>query len=544
MKKKLSITAVALIALLAFTPAAEPYFEIAKNLDIFTTMFREVNTFYVDEVDPQSLTQSGIEGMLESLDPYTTYIPEEEKEAFNIQTTGQYAGIGALISTLNNKNIVTHPYEGFPAYRAGIKVGDEITSVDGKSVRGKTTRETSTLLKGLPQSEVTVSIDRQGKEFSFKVSREQIKINNVTYRGMLENGIGYIRMEEFTPGASAEIESAVHWLKQQGAKSLILDLRDNPGGLLYEAVNIVNLFVPKGKEVVSTKGKVADWNKSYATLNQPIDLQTPLIVLVDGGSASASEIVAGSLQDYDRAVLIGQKTYGKGLVQTTRQLSYGAQVKITTARYYIPSGRCIQARDYSHRERDGSVKRIPDSLKHPFKTARGRTVFDGGGLDPDVPVSQEPYGSALIQLAQSGLIFEYASKYCFEHPQPASFTTFSISDADYQAFDRWLKTKKFVYSTELEKQVDGLIEKAKENSYQSDLQPALLAMKGKIAENHAGFMTRFRDEIQPLLEEQIGFHYALHRGRVEASFDHDKTLLEAKRILADAKAYENLLQPR
>lgn len=544
MKKKLSITAVALIALLAFTPAAEPYFEIAKNLDIFTTMFREVNTFYVDEVDPQSLTQSGIEGMLESLDPYTTYIPEEEKEAFNIQTTGQYAGIGALISTLNNKNIVTHPYEGFPAYRAGIKVGDEITSVDGKSVRGKTTRETSTLLKGLPQSEVTVSIDRQGKEFSFKVSREQIKINNVTYRGMLENGIGYIRMEEFTPGASAEIESAVHWLKQQGAKSLILDLRDNPGGLLYEAVNIVNLFVPKGKEVVSTKGKVADWNKSYATLNQPIDLQTPLIVLVDGGSASASEIVAGSLQDYDRAVLIGQKTYGKGLVQTTRQLSYGAQVKITTARYYIPSGRCIQARDYSHRERDGSVKRIPDSLKHPFKTARGRTVFDGGGLDPDVPVSQEPYGSALIQLAQSGLIFEYASKYCFEHPQPASFTTFSISDADYQAFDRWLKTKKFVYSTELEKQVDGLIEKAKENSYQSDLQPALLAMKGKIAENHAGFMTRFRDEIQPLLEEQIGFHYTLHRGRVEASFDHDKTLLEAKRILADAKAYENLLQPR
>lgn len=544
MKKKLSITAVVLIALLAFTPAAEPYFEIAKNLDIFTTMFREVNTFYVDEVNPQSLTQSGIEGMLESLDPYTTYIPEEEKEAFNIQTTGQYAGIGALISTLNNKNIVTHPYEGFPAYRAGIKVGDEITSVDGKSVRGKTTRETSTLLKGLPQSEVTVSIDRQGKEFSFKVSREQIKINNVTYRGMLENGIGYIRMEEFTPGASAEIESAVHWLKQQGAKSLILDLRDNPGGLLYEAVNIVNLFVPKGKEVVSTKGKVADWNKSYATLNQPIDLQTPLIVLVDGGSASASEIVAGSLQDYDRAVLIGQKTYGKGLVQTTRQLSYGAQVKITTARYYIPSGRCIQARDYSHRERDGSVKRIPDSLKHPFKTARGRTVFDGGGLDPDVPVSQEPYGSALIQLAQSGLIFEYASKYCFEHPQPASFTTFSISDADYQAFDRWLKTKKFVYSTELEKQVDGLIEKAKENSYQSDLQPALLAMKGKIAENHAGFMTRFRDEIQPLLEEQIGFHYALHRGRVEASFDHDKTLLEAKRILADAKAYENLLQPR
>lgn len=544
MKKKLSLAVVALIALLAFAPAAEPYFEIARNLDIFTTMFREVNAFYVDEVDPQALTESGIEGMLESLDPYTTYIPEEEKEAFNIQTTGQYAGIGALISTLNNRNIVTLPYEGFPAFRAGIKVGDEIVTVDGKSVRGKTTRETSALLKGSPQSEVSVTVERQGKEFSFRVSREQIKINNVTYRGMLENGIGYIRLGEFTPGASTEIESAVTWLKQQGAKSLILDLRDNPGGLLYEAVNIVNLFVPKGKEVVATKGKVADWNKSYATLNQPIDLQTPIVVLVDGGSASASEIVAGALQDYDRAVLIGQKTFGKGLVQTTRQLSYGAQVKITTARYYIPSGRCIQARDYSHREQDGSVKRIPDSLKHPFKTSRGRTVLDGGGLDPDVAVSREPYGSALIQLAQSGLIFEYASKYCFEHPQPDSFLKFALTDADYQAFNQWLKTKKFVYSTELEKQVDGLIAMSKEDRYQSDLQPTLLSMKGKIADNHAGFMTRFRDEIQPLLEEQIGFHYALHRGQTETSFDHDKTLLEAKRILADSKAFESLLQPR
>lgn len=543
MKRKLSIAAALSVLLVAFAPGAEPYFEIAKNLDIFTNMFREVNAFYVDEVNPQALAESGIEGMLESLDPYTDYIPEEDKEAFRIQTTGQYVGIGALISTLNNKNVVTHPYENFSAHKAGMKVGDEIIAVDGKDVRGKTTRETSNLLKGNPQSEVSVTVDRQGKELTFKLNREQIKINNVTYHGMVSDGLGYIRLEEFTPGASKEIESAVLSLKKQGAARLILDLRDNPGGLLYEAINIVNLFIPKGKEVVSTRGKVADWNKSYSTLNQPIDPQIPLVVLVDGGSASASEIVAGALQDYDRAVLVGERTYGKGLVQTTRQLSYGAQVKITTAHYYIPSGRCIQSRDFSHREKDGSVRKIADSLKHAFKTASGRTVLDGGGLDPDVLVHIEPYGSAPIQLAQSGLIFEYANKFCFENPAPVSFVNFSLSDAQYKAFEDWIKARKFVYSTDLEKQVDGLLADARTSRYAAELQAPLLAVKGKVADNHAGYMKRFRDEIQPLLEEEIGFHYALHRGRVEASFDHDVALLEGKKILNDDNAYRKLLQP-
>jgi carboxyl-terminal processing protease len=542
MKRKISLAAASTLLLLAFTPAAEPYFEIAKNLDIFTTMFREVNALYVDEVNPQSLTQSGIQGMLESLDPYTDFISEDDKEAFSIQTTGQYAGIGALITTLNNRNIVTHPYENFPAHRAGIKVGDEIIAIDGKNVRGKTTRETSVLLKGNPKSDVSVTIDRQGKELSFKLSREQIKINNVTYRGLLGGGIGYVRLEEFTPGASNEMETAVVWLKQQGATSLILDLRGNSGGLLYEAVNIVNLFIPKGKEVVATKGKVREWNKRYATLNSPVDLQSPVVVLVDGGSASAAEIVAGALQDYDRAVLVGQRTYGKGLVQTTRQVSYGAQVKITVARYYTPSGRCIQALDYSHRDRDGSVKKIADSLKHPFKTAGGRTVYDGGGLDPDVALNREPYGPALLQLSQSGLIFEYAITYCAEHPEPESFMNFSLPDAEYNAFDAWLKSKNFVYSTDLEKHIDGLLTQANESRLQSELQGPLQMMKGKITEYHAGYMTRFRDEILPILEEEIGFHYALHRGRVEASFDHDPTLQEARRILADNLAYRKLLQ--
>lgn len=544
MKRKISLALVSVLVLLAFTPASEPYFEIAKNLDIFTNTFREVNAFYVDEVDPKSLAENGIEAMLESLDPYTDYIPEEDKEAFSILTTGQYAGIGALFSTLNNKNVVTHPYENFPAHRAGMKVGDELIAIDGKNVRGKPTRETSLLLKGNPRSEVTVTVDRQGKEFTFRMSREQIKINNVTYRGMLEKDMGYIRLEEFTPGAAREVEAAFQYLKQQGATRVILDLRDNPGGLLYEAVNIVNLFIPKGKEVVSTRGKVSEWTKSYATLNPPVDLVTPLAILVDEGSASASEIVAGALQDYDRAVLVGQRTYGKGLVQTPRQLPYGAQVKITTARYYIPSGRCIQARDYTHRAQDGSVSKIADSLKHPFKTANGRTVFDGGGLDPDHVVSREPYGSALIQLAQSGLIFEYASKYCFEHPEPMSFVNFKLSDTDYGDFDTWLKMRKFVFATSLEKQVDELTEKAKDQRVLADVQPTLQSMKNKIADNHAGYLNRFRDEIQPMLEEEIGFHYALHRGRTEVSFDHDPALLDARRILADDAAYRKLLSPR
>ncbi len=543
MKKKASLVVVVSLALLAFTPAAEPYFEIAKNLEIFTTLFREVNSYYVDEVNPTSLVQTGLEGMVETLDPYTEFIPEEELEAFSIQTTGQYAGIGALISTINAKNLVTHPYEGFPAQRAGMKVGDEIVSVDGKNVRGKSTREISTLLKGSPSSDVAVVVDRQGTEFSFRLKREQIKINNVTYRGILDNHIGYIKLEEFTPGAAREVENSILTLRQQGATQFILDLRDNPGGLLYEAVNIVNLFVSKGKEVVATKGKVNEWNKSYQTLNQPVDLQSPLIVLIDGGSASASEIVAGALQDYDRAVLIGQKTFGKGLVQTTRQLPYKAQVKITTAKYYIPSGRCIQAIDFSHRAKDGTLKKFADSLKHEFKTSSGRTVYDGAGLDPDLVVNREPYGSALIQLAQSGLLFEYASRYCYRHPELSSFVNFKLSDSEYKEFENWLRERKFVYSTELEKQVGELTEKARGSRQFGELQLSLESIQGKITAQHAGYMTRFRDEIQPLLEEEIGFHAALHRGRVESYLDHDKELLEAKRLFADPTAYGKLLQP-
>jgi len=545
MKRKISVcvACLALVGIFAFSGPGEKYFDIAKSLDIFATLFKEVNAYYVDEVEPRKLIQTSIEGMLESLDPYTDYIPEEDMEAFSIQTTGQYAGIGALIGVVNKKSVVTHPYEGFPANRAGLKVGDEIISVDGKNVRGRPTHEISALLKGNPNSKLDISVERMGKVLSFNIERERIKITNVVYQGMIEPGIGYIKLDDFTPGASKEIEEAMSSLKQKGASKFILDLRDNPGGLLYEAVNIVNLVIPKGKEVVSTREKVTEWNKSYTTLNNPVDVTTPLVVLTSSGSASASEIVAGALQDYDRAVLIGQKTFGKGLVQTTRPLAYNAQLKVTTAKYYIPSGRCIQALDYAHRKNDGTVERFADSLKTAFKTKSGRVVYDGGGLDPDLEVKTESIGSAVIELVRSGYVFDYATKYCNEHPAPVSMMNFHLSESDYRAFEGWIKQQHFTYSTDLEKRTKDLVSAAKTERYYDELQSTLSALQQKIDQNHTGYLERFASEIRQILEEEIAFHYGLNKGKSEASISRDKEIAEAKRILSDASAFQKLLLP-
>ncbi len=545
MKRKINISLaiVAILGFFAFTGPGEKYFDIAKSLDIFATLFKEVNAYYVDEVEPKKLIQTSIQGMLESLDPYTDYIPEEDMDAFSIQTTGQYAGIGALIGVINKKTVITHPYENFPAYRAGLKVGDEIISVDGKNVKGNPTQEISTLLKGNPNSKLEIVVDRMGKELSFTIQREKIKITNVVYQGVIDPGIGYIKLDDFTPGATKEIEEAMNKLKQKGATKFIIDLRDNPGGLLYEAVNIVNLFIPKGKEVVATRGKVQEWNKSYTTLNNPVDILTPLAILTSNGSASASEIVAGALQDYDRAVLIGQKTFGKGLVQTTRPLAYNAQLKVTTAKYYIPSGRCIQALDYAHRKNDGTVEKFADSLKSAFKTKSGRTVYDGGGLDPDVLVKTEPLGSAVIELVRSGLIFDFATKYCNEHPPITNFQGFHLSDMDYQQFENWIKQQHFTYSTDLERHTKNLVTAAKNERYYDELQNSLTALQAKIEQNHSAYLERFRTEIQQILDEEIAFHYGLNKGKSEVSLTRDKEIVEAKRILSDAGTYQKLLMP-
>ncbi|HRJ31563.1 MAG TPA: S41 family peptidase [Cyclobacteriaceae bacterium] len=528
---------------LAFKKPAENYFEIAKSLDIFATLFKEVNTYYVDEVDPQKLIRHGIDSMLESLDPYTDFIPENELENFRIATTGQYAGIGALIGVINKKIIVTHPYKNFPAHKSGIKVGDELIAVNGISVQGKTTAETSALLKGPAKTEVEVKIRRHGQknDLVFKIKREKISITNLAYSGLIGSDIGYIKLDDFTPGASKEVADAVSKLRQLGAKKIILDLRDNPGGLLHEAINIVNLFIPKGKEVVSTKGKVAEWNKTYTTLNNPVDTEIPLIVMINEGSASASEIVAGALQDYDRAVLIGGRTFGKGLVQTTRQLSYNSQLKVTTAKYYIPSGRCIQKLDYTHRKQDGSVNAFADSLKTAFQTKNGRTVYDGGGLDPDILLEQRYLGEVTSTLYTSGLIFEYATKFCNENPIQPDLKSFKLSDKEFEKFITWTRDQKFTYSTSLEYETKKLVEAARRERYFSDLESELKSLSSKIESNKAEDLHRFKDEISELLSRQIAFHYALNEGQYIVSLAYDTAIGEAIKSFDDLSGYRKIL---
>lgn len=528
---------------LAFRKPAEKYFDIAKSLDIFATLFKEVNTYYVDEVEPQKLIRVGINGMLESLDPYTDYIPEDEMEAFRITTTGQYGGIGALIGIVNEKTVVTHPYKNFPAYKAGLHVGDELVAIDGKLLKSKSTTDVSTLLKGQPKTEVEIRVRRYGQkeELTFKIRRDKISVSNLAYFGMAQPGIGYIKLDDFTPGASREMADAVAKLKDQGAQSLIIDLRDNPGGLLHEAVNIVGHFIPKGREVVSTKGKVEEWNKSYTTLNNPIDTEIPIVVLTSESSASASEIVAGALQDYDRAVLIGKKTFGKGLVQTTRPLSYNSQLKVTTAKYYTPSGRCIQAMDYTHRKEDGTVVRVADSLKSEFKTKNGRKVYDGGGLDPDIDVDEDNLATVTVALINSGLVFEYASLYCGENPTRPDLKTFAINDKEYDKFVAWIKAQKFAYSTALERDTKILIESARREKYYGELESQLSSLQSKVESNKATDMVRFKKEIMAALQAQIAFHYDLEEGHAQVALKDDRTVREACRVLAAVSEYGNIL---
>lgn len=542
-KKYVWVVVIAIAAGFAFKKPAENYFDIAKSLDIYATLFKEVNAYYVDEIEPRKLVQESINGMLNTLDPYTTYIPEDQVESFRISTTGQYGGVGAIIGIVNGKRVIIQPYKNFPAERGGVKVGDEIISIDGKDVRGKSTSDISSLLKGQPKTEVSMKLQRPGvkEPLSVTLRREKINIPNVSFFGMLDGGIGYILLEDFTPGAGREVAVAMNALKAKGANKLILDLRGNPGGLLMEAVNVVSLFIPKGKEVVSTKGKVEEWNKSYKTLNQPLDLHIPLVVLVDEESASASEIVAGALQDYDRAVLIGQKTFGKGLVQTTRPLAYHSQLKITTAKYHIPSGRCIQALDYTHRKEDGTAGSIPDSLKHEFKTANGRRVMEGGGLDPDIAIPATYSGAVTNALVEQGLIFEFAAAYCNQHAATANVAAFKLTEEDYQSFVSYIKKSQFSYTTPLEKEVDELIGVSRQEKHDAELQNQLKMLKQKVASEKEEDLLRFKKEIMQLLESQIAFNYNLQEGRARYYLGIDPEVLEAKKLLLAPAEWQKIL---
>ena len=524
----------------------DKYFEIQKNLDIFATLFREVNTYYVDEVNANTLMRTGIDAMLNSLDPYTNYIPEDDIEDYRTMTTGQYSGIGATVGSREGKTLILMPYEGFPAHEAGLKIGDEILKIDGIELKDKNNQQTSKLLKGQAGTKVRLEIKSYGQQTSHEVeiSRKTIKIDNVPYFGMVDKEVGYLLLSEFTRGASREVREAIEKLKEQGAKKIIFDVRANPGGLLDEAVNICNLFIPKDKEVVSVKGKAIEWNKAYNSINAPLDLEIPIVVLTNGRSASASEIVAGVLQDYDRAVLMGQKSFGKGLVQATRPLSYNAQVKITTAKYYIPSGRCIQALDYSKRSKeDGTATRTVDSLKRAFKTKKnGRTVYDGAGLDPDIAIDAKKYAPITNSLRNKNLIFDYATDYASKNNAIASAKEFKLTEADYQAFVLWLRSKEYDYSTQVDKALKDLEAKAKEEKYYATIETQLKALQNKATHNKEQDLQLFKEEIKQLLENEIIGHYYLEKGQTEHNFRYDAELLAAIEVLNNTDKYNKILK--
>jgi carboxyl-terminal processing protease len=548
MTRKNKFIAFTLILFMATSMFAFSYkdrlFEIQKNIDIFTTLYREVNKFYVDDVNPNTIMRTGIDAMLNSLDPYTNYIAEDQIENYRTMTTGQYGGIGALVGNRNGKTIIIMPYEDFPANKSGIKVGDEVLKIDGIPLAGKDSDEVSKLLKGQAGSKVRLEIKSYGDEGSREISlnRENIKIPNVPYQGMVSSEVGYFKLSEFTNNASQDVKSAVENLKKQGAKKLIIDLRGNPGGLLNESINICNLFIPRDLEVVSTKGRIEEWNRTYRSLNEPLDTEIPLIILINNRSASASEIVSGVMQDYDRGVLVGQRSFGKGLVQTTRPLSYNSQLKVTIAKYYTPSGRCIQALDYTHRKEDGTVDKFADSLRTAFKTKNGRTVYDGTGVNPDIDVSELKYAPIANALNSKNYIFEYANVYALKHSSIKLAKDFKLTEAEYQAFLTWLKGKDYNYTTEVERSLEELEVKAKEEKYYDGIQNQIQSLKSKISSSKIQDLELHKEEIKALLEIEIVAHYYLESGQTEAFFKYDSDLKAALSLFNDMDRYHKILK--
>jgi carboxyl-terminal processing protease len=546
MRKKIVIVVILLIGLtigFSFTTPGERYFEIARNLDIFATLYKEVNAYYVDEVNPNRLMKTGIDAMLESLDPYTNYIPEDQVEDFRTMNTGQYGGIGALTREINGRTVVTMIMEGFAAEKGGLKIGDEVQKIDAIELSKLSPQEASNLMKGEVGDPVRLTIKRFGvsQPITLDFKREKIKLNNVPYSGMINPDMAYIRLSEFTPDASKNIRQALTKLKENNPKGIILDLRGNPGGLLMEAVNICNIFLPKGKKVVSTKGKIVEQNATYATLDTPLDTEIPVIVLINRGSASASEIVAGTLQDYDRAVILGERSFGKGLVQVPRPLTYNAQVKITTAKYYIPTGRSIQVLDYTHRREDGSVTSIPDSVKRPFKTQNGRTVYDGGGIEPDVAVEHPNTHPVTQTLYQQGYLFDFSTQFAYglkETPDPKNF---SLSAEEYQQFVTWMKGKDYTYVSPLDQQVKQISEEARQEYYYADLKPPLDAIQGKLETSKNNELMLFKDQLKLVLEQDIISRFHLERGTIEAGFKTDTDIKKALDVLANQAEYKKIL---
>ncbi len=541
--KKISIFVLVSVIAIGTVSLSEKHFKISKNLEIFASLFKELNTYYVDEVQPGKLMEKGIKSMINSLDPYTKYYSESEVEDYKFQTTGKYGGIGARIQRQGKYVTIVAPYVGYPAYESGLRAGDKIIEIDGKSAEGKSTEEVSNILKGTPGTTVKVTVERPpfNNEKTVSIEREKIKINSVAYKGTIKDSVGYIKLRSFTRKAGKEIRNAVQSIQEENNLSgIILDLRNNPGGLLNEAVNVANVFIEKGQTIVSTKGKIKQWEKTYKTTNKAVDDSIPYTVLVNGNSASASEIVAGATQDLDRGVIIGRQTYGKGLVQTTRPLAYNAKLKVTTAKYYIPSGRCIQSVQYSGKK--GNGKEIPDSLKTKFTTQNGRVVYDSDGIVPDIKVDPRKLRKISQVLIAKNHIFDYATIYKSKHDSIVSPREFTITDKEYEDFKEFMEDRDYSYTTKSEKQLKQLEKSAQKEKYYDAIEDELKELEKNILHDKSKDLEKFKEQIKNLLEEEIVSRYYYRKGKTEAKFDHDKDIKKALEILSNKNRYHEILQ--
>lgn len=522
---------------MTYTSGGDKYFEILKNIEIFANLYKEVNTHYVDEIDPGKLMRTGIDAMMNSLDPFTNYISESDIEGYRFMTEGKYNGIGALSQKMGDFVTITELYKDQPADKAGLRPGDQLVAVDGKDAKGKDVEDINNILRGFPGTEVELTIRRPGKPDDFKVKlvREEVDVPNVPYSGMVSTDVGYISLTTFTRDAGANVADALTKLKQDNPslKGVILDLRGNGGGLLNEAVNVVNAFIPKGELVVTTKGKVKDWDRSFKTMLNPIDERVPLTILINKNSASASEIVSGVLQDYDRGVLIGQRSYGKGLVQNTYDIGYNAKVKLTTAKYYIPSQRCIQSVEY----KNGEPVDIPDDHRAQFKTRNGRVVLDGGGIKPDINLDAETDIPVVKALFTQHILFDYVTQFCLKHESISDIESFHFTD--WNDFMQYLDQHNFSYDLDSEKLLKELKKKSVSEGFALD--PEIKAMEAKIKAGKKEEVTRYQAAIVNLLEKEIAGRYYYQKGKTQMGLRNDKEIAEAITVLHDPVKYNKLL---
>lgn len=528
------------VGLLSFTTN---YFLISKNLDIFSAFFKEINRSYVDETEPSKLIRTGIDGMLKNIDPYTNYISESQIESYRLQNSEKITGFGLHFEMMENTPVITDIMKDLPAQKAGLQVGDKIVAIDGKSTIGKSKDEVSLSMRGQVGTTAAVSVRTiRGELKEISIKREEFHETNVPYYGMLNEHTGYINLKIFNPDAAKDVKNAFEDLraKNKAIKSLIIDLRDNPGGLLVDAVAIVNMFIEKNKVVVTTKGKVAEWNNTFKAEADPIDTKIALAILTNSRSASASEIVSGALQDYDRAIIVGQKTYGKGLVQVTKNLTYNTMLKVTTAKYYIPSGRCIQAIDYAEKNADGSVYKIPDSLKRQFTTADGRKVWDGGGIDPDISFAVPTVNPLVKALIDSNVIFAFVTNYYITHPSIDSVDKFKLTDKDFDDFVNFAQSKKVTYKTETENFLTKFKEITVEEKYAEALNPVFAKVEASLQKDKNDYSGQ-KKEIIEVLENQIcGRYYALP-GKIKKSLYNDIYIKKALEALDNTVEYNRIL---